>query len=142
MNRFAYPATVKRDKPGFMVTFDDFGMGVTHGGTRAEALAHAADLLETIVSSEMADHADIPRPSPPRGRPMVGLSPLSSAKLGLYLAMREAGVTKSELCRRLHWNMPQVARMLDLRHASRLDLVEQALSALGKRLEVNVRDAA
>jgi predicted RNase H-like HicB family nuclease len=86
MHRFAYPATLRRDKPGFMATFDDFGMGVTHGMTRAEALAQAADLLETIVSSEMADNADIPRPSPARGRPLVGLSPMICAKLESYLA--------------------------------------------------------
>lgn len=56
--------------------------------------------------------------------------------------MREAKVSKAELCRRLGWNMPQVARLLDLRHASRLDLVDRALAALGKRPEVTVRDAA
>jgi predicted RNase H-like HicB family nuclease len=86
LHRFAYPATLRRDKPGFMATFDDFGMGATHGMTRAEALAQAADLLETIVSSEMADNADIPRPSPARGRPLVGLSPMICAKLESYLA--------------------------------------------------------
>lgn len=90
----------------------------------------------------MADNARIPRPSPARGRPLIALSPLSSAKLGLYIAMREGRISKSELCRRLGWNMPQVARLLDLRHASRLDLVDEALAALGKRLEVTVRDAA
>jgi antitoxin HicB len=142
MSRFAYPATIRPDKPGFVVTFDDFGVGVTHGDTREEALAWAVDLLETIVSSEMADNADIPLPSAARGRPLVSLSPLSSAKLALYLAMREAGMSKAELCRRLGWHMPQVARLLDLRHSSRLDLLDQALAALGKRLVIDVRDAA
>ncbi len=54
----------------------------------------------------------------------------------------QAGVTKAELARRLGWHGPQVDRLLDLNHASRLDQIEAALAALGKRLQVTVRDAA
>jgi antitoxin HicB len=67
---------------------------------------------------------------------------LSAAKVGLYEAMRAAGVRKAELARRLGVHMPQIDRLLDLRHASRLDQVEPALRAVGKRLVVAVRDAA
>jgi antitoxin HicB len=35
-----------------------------------------------------------------------------------------------------------VDRLLDLRHASRLDQMEAAFRALGKQLSVDVRDAA
>jgi antitoxin HicB len=38
--------------------------------------------------------------------------------------------------------MPQVDRILDLCHASKLEQVETALAALGKRLVVTVADAA
>ena len=44
----------------------------------------------------------------------------------------------AELARRLGWHMPQVDRLLDLHHASRLDQAEAALNALGRRLEVSV----
>jgi len=36
--------------------------------------------------------------------------------------------------------MPQVDRLLDLDHASRLDQAEAALSSLGHRLEVSVEE--
>jgi antitoxin HicB len=52
--------------------------------------------------------------------------------------MRDAGVRKSELARRLGWHMPQVDRLLDPDHASRLSQVEAALAALDHRLAVAV----
>jgi hypothetical protein len=36
----------------------------------------------------------------------------------------------------------EVARLLDINHRSRLDQIENALKAMGKRLVVNIRDAA
>jgi antitoxin HicB len=60
----------------------------------------------------------------------------------LYDAMHEQGVGRAELARRLRWHLPQVSRVLDLRHASRMEHVEAALAALGLRLIVDVARAA
>jgi antitoxin HicB len=49
---------------------------------------------------------------------------------------------KACLARRLRWHLPQVARVLDLRHASKIEQVEAALAALGLRLIVDVARAA
>jgi antitoxin HicB len=49
---------------------------------------------------------------------------------------------KAALARKLGWHLPQIDRVLDLRHASRLDQVEAALAALGRELHVEVRPAA
>jgi antitoxin HicB len=72
----------------------------------------------------------------------VTLPALTVAKLELYQAMRAAGVGKAELARRLNCHLPQIDRLLDLGHASRLDQLEQAFAALGKRLEVAIQNAA
>ena len=42
------------------------------------------------------------------------------------------------LARRLGWHMPQIDRLFDLRHASRLDQIEAAARALGRQLDVRV----
>ena len=63
---------------------------------------------------------------------------MQCAKLGIYQAMREQGIRKTELARRLHWHMPQVDRLLDLGHASRFSQVERAISALGRRIELQM----
>ena len=72
----------------------------------------------------------------------VPLSALGMAKTALYDAMREQGVGRAELARRMRWHLPQVARLLDLRHASRMEHVEAAIAALGLRLIVDVARAA
>ena len=129
-----------------MVTFPDLGVGVTHGATREEALRHAEDLVEEIVAAFMAKNLPVPRPGsvwrPPKSAPAIAVPALASAKLGLYWALQEAGISKRELGRRLGWHDPQVARLFDLRHGSRLDQIETALKALGKRMVLLIDDAA
>ena len=65
----------------------------------------------------------------------------TSLKMLLYRVMRERKLRKASLARRLGWKGPQVDRLFDLRHASRLDQLEAAFAALGKRIEVVVSDA-
>jgi len=101
------------------------------------------DALETALSFYTDEGQDLPRASKPkRGQRTVRPSALAGIKLGIYQTMRDEGVRKSELARRLGWHMPQVDRLLDLRHASRLDQAEAALRALGKGIEVRIADAA
>jgi len=139
-----YPLRLRRDDNGtVLVTFPDFPEAQTFGDDEAEALARAVDAVETAIISRMSDRERIPVPSrPKRGQRTVALPALAAAKVALYEAMRRQGVTKAELGRRLHWHMPQVDRLLDLRHASRLDQLEMALAKLGKRLVLEVRRAA
>ena len=65
-----------------------------------------------------------------------------AAKLAIYEAMRAAGLTQTALADRLGCDPRQIRRLLDLDHASRLDQLEAALAALGKRLVIEVQDAA
>lgn len=76
------------------------------------------------------------------GRSVAILPPQVTAKLAIYQAMREAGLTQAALAERLNCDPRHVRRLLDLDHRSRLDQLEAALSALGKRLALEVRDAA
>ena len=84
----------------------------------------------------------IPAPSPARGRPTVVLPPLVAAKLALYEAMRAERVTNVALAERLGVTEAAVRRLLDLDHRSHIGQVDAALRALGKRLTIEVRDAA
>jgi antitoxin HicB len=138
----AYPAQLEAEGDGgYVVIFPDFGVGVTQGDSRDEALAQAADLLETMVANYMAEGWDLPTPSPPAGRPLVRLAPIVAAKAELYRAMRAVGISKAELARRIGVSPQQVQRLFDIHHASRLDQIEAALAALGRRLVVT-SDAA
>jgi antitoxin HicB len=139
----AYPVELKRDTNGtLLVTFPEFAEAVTFGEDESDALLRAVDALETVLAAGMDDREDIPLPSPAAGRPCAVLPALTAAKVLLYRAMREGGVRKADLARRLGWHGPQIDRLLDLNHASRLDQIEAALAALGKRLTVDLADAA
>jgi antitoxin HicB len=90
----------------------------------------------------MEDRQAIPQPSPFRRGPNVALPALTEAKLALYSAMRAGRISKTELARRLNCHLPQVDRLLDLGHSSRLDQLEGAFRTLGKQLTVQILDAA
>lgn len=140
---FDYPVTLQDDEGSVLVTFPDLPAAITFGEDADDALARAVDALETALIAIMSDRGNIPRPSrAKRGQRTVTLPPSSAAKVALYQAMREAGVKKSELARRLKVHLPQIDRLLDLRHASRLEQLDLALRAVGKALVVSVRDAA
>ena len=64
---------------------------------------------------------------------------LGSLKISVYRAMRERGWRKSDLARAMSLNPRQIDRLLDLRHSSTIAQLEQALTACGKRVEVNLR---
>ena len=138
----AWPVSLDpAEEGGFVVNFPDFPEGWSQGDSREEALAQAADLLETMVGNYMVEGWDLPDPSRAAGRPLVPLTPLIAAKAELYRAMRNAGITKAELARRIGISPQQVQRLFVIRHASRLDQIETAMRALGRRLVVTT-DAA
>jgi antitoxin HicB len=136
---FDYPVILAPDDGTVLVTFPDVPEAITFGADNDEALLQAVDALESALSFYVDDRKPLPTPSKPkRGQHTVRPSALECAKLGVYQAMTEQGIKKSELARRLGWHMPQVDRLFDLRHASRLDQIEAAARALGRHVEVSV----
>ena len=137
---FDYPVTLTPDDDGsVLVTFADVPEAITFGADEDEALLQAVDALETALSFYVDARKPLPLPSKAqRGQRTVRPSALESAKLGVYRAMTEQGIKKAELARRLGWHLPQVDRLFDLRHASRLDQIEAAARVLGRQLEVRV----
>jgi antitoxin HicB len=56
--------------------------------------------------------------------------------------MRETDTGKAALAKRMGVHLPQVDRLLDLDHDSRLDQIENAARALGRELHVALKPAA
>jgi antitoxin HicB len=129
------------DNGTFLVTVPDIPEAITYGEDREDALARAVDAIETAIIGAMAAREDVPA-SKAKGRDAVVLPALSVAKIELYRAMRAEGLGKAALAKRLGVALPQIDRLLDLRHASRLDAIERALAALGRSLSIVVRTAA
>ena len=139
-----YPVALKRASNGTVVaTFPGVPEAQTVGNDEAQALGRAPDALATALAIYVDERRDLPRTTRPRkGQRVITLPPMAVAKLAVYQAMRDQGVTQVEMARRIGCDPKDIRRLLDLMHRSRLDRLEAALAALGKRLVVEVRDAA
>ncbi len=139
---FEYPVDLKKDTNGtYSVSFPDVPEAHTFGDTKDEALAQATDALETALSMYIDEGRDLPKASAKRGRPIVCPSLIGTMKLGVYQAMREGKIRKTELARRLGWSLMQVDRVLDLTHSSRVEQLEAAYGALNKHVNISLETA-
>ena len=132
MNESEYAVTLAPDdNDTWMVACGALPEVTTFGDTREEALKNAALAIEEALAARMALGADLPMPDREEGAFLVRLSVQAALKVALYRAMRREGVSKAELARRLAAHGPQVDRLLDMRHRSRLETMESALHQLG-----------
>jgi antitoxin HicB len=141
--RWCYPTRIAKEPTGeFIVTFPDVPEAITFAKSRDAALRRAVSALETALAIYIDDRRDLPTPSPARGRPVVMPGLQARMKLELYRAMRRKGARKADLARRLNVHAPQIDRLLDLTHASRIGQIEAAMAALDQEVLVMARDAA
>ena len=141
--RYVYPGVLKTEEGGgFFVSFPDVPGANTCGDDQTEALEMAEDALAVALAGYEHERWDIPLPSPTAsGQIPVVVPPLVAAKLALYSAMREQGVTKTALAMRLGLSESVVRRLLNPDHRSHISQVEKALRAVGRRLAVEDRAA-
>lgn len=136
---FAYPVHLEpAEEGGFVVTFPDIPEAITEGDDETEALVWGLDALEVMLESYMDDKQRIPYPSPADGRPVVVLPVVAAGKVILHNTLLETGKKKADLARMLNLAPTLVDRLLSLRHKSRIEQIETALAAFGKKLVVDV----
>ena len=148
--RYAYPCNIVRDKEeerasgreAYTVSFPDVYGANTGGWSWEEALEMAKDCLGVALGMYVKAREDIPAPSPlVEGQVLVSVAPIVAAKLALYAAMREQGVTNVALAVRLGLQENAVRRLVDPGHRSHIASVEKALRAVGRSLVVEDRAA-
>ncbi|HWW71511.1 MAG TPA: type II toxin-antitoxin system HicB family antitoxin [Duganella sp.] len=134
-----YPITVTPDEATFLVDFPDFPEAHSVGETIDEARREAVDGLITAVELYMDERRFVPMPSvPAEGQHTVPLPALETAKVLLWNEMLRQKMRKADLARKMQVHQPQIDRLFDLRHATKLDFVEQTAAALGRRLTVEL----
>lgn len=144
MDQFAYPARFTPDEGGsLMVRFRDLPEAITSGRDMADAVEQAADCLQEALAGRLVLRDAIPVPSKPRsGERRIPVAMYLAPKLALFTAMRQSGISNSELARRLGVTELIVRRMLNPKHETKAGKIEAALRALGKEAVVHVGDAA
>lgn len=136
----AYPVNLRKDGKFILATFPDIPEAITQGKDRAEALAMAREALEVSMDFYFEDQRPVPMPSlPRRGQAVVELPVSVAAKVLLLNEMLRQKVRPIELARRIGTTKQEVNRLTNLRHPTKIDRIDTALRALGKRL---ILDAA
>ncbi|MFC0308513.1 type II toxin-antitoxin system HicB family antitoxin [Gallibacterium trehalosifermentans] len=135
-----YPVEVIADDNGtFLVTFPDIPEAASVGEDIESALLEAEEGLETALEFYFDDRRPIPLPSQIKeNQYTVPLSLLRSLKVLLLNEMLAQNVRKAEMARRLDVHMPQIDRLLDFRHPSKIDFVEKAFKKLGREINLTI----
>ena len=96
MKHVQYPVMLApAEEGGYVVTCRDLPSLVTQGEDEKDALAQAADAMDEVFATYMVEGIDFPEPSKIRPRERLVAPPAGTvAKAALYVAMREAGISK------------------------------------------------
>ena len=141
MRDFVYPARFTRvpHEGGYVIRFRDIPEAITQADTADTCASEATGALQAALEARILDGLNIPAPSPARqGEKPIAVPIHTALKTALYLAMRDAGISRVELARRMGVNEKEVRRMLDPYHGTRSERLEQALAVLGHHAQVRV----
>jgi antitoxin HicB len=143
MRSYVYRAQFERGaRRGYVVSFPDVPEAITQGRDMTDVRAMAEEALGLALLSYAARGLPLPKPKATGKRLVsVAVAPDVAAKLAVLEAFAAAGISKSELARRLDKDEKEVRRILDPKHATKLPALTAALRALGKRLVVGVMEA-
>jgi len=143
MNRFQYPVMLTAsDEGGYVVTCRDLPQLITQGEDKQDALDQASDAMDEVFATYMIEGIDFPEPSKAKRREYLVAPPAETmAKAALYVAMREAGISKMQLAKQLGVDEKEVRRLLDPHYQSKLPRIAQAISLLGQRLVIGLEPA-
>lgn len=130
-----YPVNLEPDSGGYVVSFPDIPEALTQGDTREEALFMALDALVTSFEFYFEDSRPVPLPGDIAGD-FVEVPASVAAKVLMLNAFLDSGLTQVELASRMEVKKQEVTRLFDLQHSTKIDTVQKALQALGKRLEL------
>lgn len=136
--RYAYPCVLTPEEDGgFSVCFPDVPEALTCGENEAEALAMAEDALAVALGAYVRSREDIPAPGTVLpGQVTVAVPLVVAAKLALYTAMCDQGLSNVALAGRMGLSEGSIRKLLNPSHRSHIRQVERALRHVGKRLVV------
>ena len=143
--QYAYPCNLIPDHEegeGFIVTFPDVPGAITGARTREESLFLAEDALVAMLAVYVQQQREIPTPSPVADdQELVAVPPIAAAKLALYTAMREQGITGDALAVRLNLSDSAIRKLLDPDCYSHISQIMRALRNVGRSLVIEDRAA-
>jgi len=134
---YHYPINIHAKNSHYWSSCLDIPEAHSAGDTLDELLGNAVEGIELALSIYVDQGRRIPAPSPVRqGQYEIRLPALTSAKIALWNALCQRGQCVADLARTLGVSHTAAGRLVDFSHQSKIERVEEALKALGRRLEV------
>lgn len=136
-----YPARFTRAlEGGWLITFRDLPEAISQAEESEDRIEMASGCLQAAIEGRIGYDMGLfpPASAARRGEVLIAPPLETAAKAALYMAMKEAKVSKSELARRLKIDEKEVRRMLDTNHATKFPRLDMAVRALGRRLEISL----
>ena len=137
MKTYDYAFRFTKEGDGWVITCRDLPEAISQAEANDDRIEVAAGCLQAALESRIRDNEPLPVASKPRrSEAMVSPPVATAAKSALYDAMREAGISKIELARKLGIDEKEVRRMLDTGHGTKLPRIAEAVEALGRHLHI------
>ncbi|WP_435952720.1 hypothetical protein [Dryocola sp. BD626] len=136
---FKYPASVSFDEDTgqYEIAYRDFNNLHSVALTEDDIELEARDGITAFIGDLIDSRIPIPEPSSAQeGEIVIHLPILTCMKAALHNAMISTGTRKADLARKLNQKGPQIDRLLDVSHASKVETLEQALYLLGYEVAV------
>ena len=103
MKTYDYSFKFTKESDGWVINCRDLPEAISQADANEDRIEIAEGCLQAALESRIHDNEPLPMPSPARRGEVVITPPAgTAAKAALYdAAMREAGITKSQLARKM-----------------------------------------
>lgn len=138
---FKYPIKVSFDDESgeYEISYRDFSELYSSALSEDDVELEAKDGLTAFIAELIESRIPVPAPSAAESDEItVHLPVLTCLKIALHNAMINTGTRKVDLARKLNQKGPQIDRLLDVEHASKVETLEQALYLLGYEVSVSI----
>lgn len=139
MKNYDYAFKFTKEDDGWVITCRDLPEAISQADAKEDRIDVAEGCLQAAMESRIRDNEPLPVASKPRrGEVLISPPASTAAKAALYDAMRDAGITKIELARKLGIDEKEVRRMLDAGHGTKLPRIAEAVEVLGRHLHISL----
>ena len=126
------------DNDTFLVTCPDLPEVTTFGETEEDAISYGQSAVEEAVTARLAGFEDIPR-AKAKSRFEVKVSLQLALKVLLKWQLDANEITRYQLAKAMGKARPQIDRLFDPTHGTKIDQYEAAAHALGATIEISIR---
>ncbi len=140
MSNYQYPVELVDNKEGgFILKFRDFPNFNSEIWSHDELQSTGASALITLLDLYFEHNKVFPEPSAPKENEELIELPISViARMMLLNTMVENKVRPVDLARKMGLKHQEVNRIVNLKHNTRIDTIQKALKALGKKLTLTL----